>query len=303
MKWLFWLALAGLGWAQPREGFLTVPGGPVYYRVLTEGEGVPLVILHGGPGGSSCSMGVFADLPGRPVVVYDQLGSGRSGRPRDEGLWTVERFVEELHSLRQQLGLRRMHLMGHSWGGALAAAYVLTKGSAGIESLILASALLSTADWIADAQVLKRQLPAELQEVMARHEAAGTTDHPDYRRAEQEYNRRFVSRKPRGPVTDCAGSVRNELIYRQMWGPTEFHATGSLKSFDVTGRLGQLRLPVLFLVGQYDEARPVTAARYQQMVQGAKLAVIAEAAHALWFDNREETLRVLKDWLAQGYQN
>ena len=299
MRLLLSLVLAGASFAQSREGFLNVPGGPVFYRITGTGRGIPLVVLHGGPGGTSCGFAALGAMGAeRPVVAYDQLGGGRSGRPLDRRLWRVERFVEELHSLRKQLGLKKMHLMGQSWGGSLAAAYVLAKGTTGIASLTLSSALLSTKDWMRDAGELKKQLPEEVQEVLSRHEAAGTTNDPAYRKAEGEYTRRFVRRSPMGPPNpECAESVRNRTIYEQMWGPTEFFATGSLKVFDVTGRLGELRLPVLFLHGEFDEARPETAARCQKLVPGSKLEVIPGAAHSLLGDQPARTMEVLRRFL------
>jgi proline-specific peptidase len=98
---------------QPGQGFIEVPGGPVWYRVTGEGDGIPLLTLHGGPGGTSCGFSLLEVLGSeRPVVRYDQLGTGRSGRPDDLSLWTVERFVEELHVLRQELGFEQLHLLG-----------------------------------------------------------------------------------------------------------------------------------------------------------------------------------------------
>lgn len=202
--------------AQARDGFLNLPDGPVWYRIHSGGNQTPLLALHGGPGGTSCGLFPLAQLPQRNIIFYDQLGSGRSGRPADRRLWNVDRFVEELHSLRQKLGLKRMHLLGHSWGGSLAAAYVLAKGTAGIESLILASPLLNTEDWLRDAAELKKQLPPATQQIMAKHEAAGTTDHPEYRAAEAEYTRLFVVRKPRTLPAECADSSFNRVIYQQM---------------------------------------------------------------------------------------
>jgi len=296
------VAWAATSLAQGREGFLNVPGGPVFYRITGSGRRIPLLVLHGGPGGTSCSFRALGPMGAeRPIVTYDQLGSGRSGRPADPTLWRVERFVEELHALRKQLGLQKMHLMGQSWGGSLAAAYVLAKGTKGIASLTLSSALLSTKDWMKDAGELKKQLPEDVQEVLRRHEAAGTTNDPAYRKAEGEYTRRFVRRSPAGPVDpQCAESLRNRSIYEQMWGPSEFFATGSLRDFDVTGRLGELRLPVLFLNGEFDEARPETAARYQKLVPGSRLEVIPGAAHSLMGDQPALTVEVLRRFLASA---
>ena len=114
---------------KPGQGFLDVPGGPVWYRVVGAGTGTPILLLHGGPGGTSCGFSLLDALgEERAVVRYDQLGSGRSGRPDNLALWQRQRFVEELHSVRQQLGLTRMHLLGSSWGSALAVQYLLEKG-------------------------------------------------------------------------------------------------------------------------------------------------------------------------------
>lgn len=298
-RWFLAGGAAALG-AQTREGFVKVPGGPVYYRIEGGGAGTPILVVHGGPGGTSCGFLNYEPLTrDRRVVMFDQLGSGRSGRPRDLSLYRVERFVDELDAVRRRLGLKDVHLLGHSWGGALVAQYALTKGTRGLRSLILSSALLSTPDWIRDAEELRKQLPAEVQAALRKHEAAGTTDSAEYRAAEQEFNRRFVRRKPGGRRNaDCAGAPGNQVIYEYMWGPAEFHATGTLKNFDVTPRLAELRLPVLLIVGEYDEARPETAARYQQRIPGSKLVVVPDAAHGHVSDNPEASLGALKEFLA-----
>jgi proline iminopeptidase len=297
------LAAAFACLAQKQEGFVTVPGGPVWYRITRPDKGIPLVVLHGGPGGTSCYFSRLESGVDQTVVTYDQLGSGRSGRPNDPSLWNVDRFVEELDVLRKSLGLKRMHLMGHSWGASLAAAYVLKKGTTGIESLILSSPLLSTSDWIRDAQMLKKQLPLPTQRILERHEAAGTTDSPEYHEAEQEYTNRFVRRAARVSNPDCVESLPNRQIYQQIWGPTEFHATGTLKSFDVTSQFSKLKLPVLLIVGEFDEATPATAERYQKQIPGSKLVVIPGAAHAQLNDNPDAALSALRSFLRSVEKN
>ncbi len=85
-----------------------------------------------------------------------------------------------------------------------------------------------------------------------------------------------------------------------MWGPSEFHATGSLKTFDLTKDLGKLKLPTLLVVGEFDEARPATAARYQKLIPGSRLEVIPNAAHALWWDNPDTTLRIFRNFFSSN---
>lgn len=283
----------------PDQGFIDVPGGPVWYRISGDGPGLPLLVLHGGPGDTSCGFSRLEPLGSeRPLVRYDQLGSGRSGRPDDPSLWTVQRFVEELHILRRQLGLERMHLLGHSWGGALAAAYVLEKGSDGIASVVLSSPLLSTARWIEDANLLRSRLPQDIQETLSEHEKSGTTDSEEYRAASAVFYERHVYGGERGePPAACNGAPWNESVYRHMWGATEFRATGTLVDFDLTGRLHQIDVPVLFIAGQNDEARPETLAELQELVPDSRLVVILDAAHATLSKRPHEYLAIVETFL------
>jgi proline iminopeptidase len=276
-----------------------VPGGPVWYRMVGAGPGIPLLALHGGPGGTSCGFSLLESLGDqRPVVRYDQLGTGRSGRPDDLSLWEVERFVEALDSVRRQLGLDQVHLLGHSWGGGLAAAYVLAKGTEGIVSLTLSSPLLSTRQWVADANLLRRQLPADIQNILLRHEQAGTTGSEEYQEASRLFYERHVYAGEKPPEPDaCNGAPWNPVIYEHMWGPTEFHATGNLLDFDVTGRLHEIDVPVLFIAGEFDEARPETVQGFQQLVGNARFELIEGAAHATLSKKPERYTDILEDFL------
>src|SRR6185369_730964 len=109
------------------EGYVPVEGGRVWYRIIGEGKATPLIILHGGPGFTSYAYEPLAAALAdeRPVIVYDQLGCGRSDRSSDTKLWTVARFERELAALRTALKLDRIYLLGHSWGGQLAVEHAL----------------------------------------------------------------------------------------------------------------------------------------------------------------------------------
>lgn len=266
----------------PGQGFINVPGGPVWYKVTGTGPGLPILALHGGPGGTSCGYSLLEKLADeRPVIRYDQLGSGRSGRPDDLSLWEVDRFVEGLHTLRNELGLDEFHLIGGSWGGALAAAYVIEKGTEGVVSVTLSSPLLSTPDWMEDANYLRSQLPQDIQDTLTEHEEAGTLDSDEYREATREFYARHVSYgEAQERTAGCEGSIRSSLIYNYMWGPTEFNATGNLIDFDVTDRLHEIDTAVLLIGGEFDEARPERLAEYQKLIPGSQHVVIKEAAHA-----------------------
>lgn len=270
----------------PGEGFVNAPGGKVWYRIVGDGPGTPLVVLHGGPGASSYYLESLARLgDDRPVVFYDQLGAGRSDMPSDTTLWRIERFMAELDSVRGQLGLREIHLLGHSWGTMLATDYLLA-GAEGVRSVILASPALSTALWERDADTLILTLPDSIQEAIRIHEADGNFESPAYQAAVAEFYARFLTLRG-GPEVDSTFAYFGAELYGYMWGPSEFTATGTLRDYDRTTRLEELNLPVLYTTGEFDEARPMTVAYYQSLTPGAEFAIIPGSAHLTTIDAPE----------------
>lgn len=270
----------------PGEGFADVPGGRVWYNVVGEGPGTPLVVLHGGPGAPSYYLSSLARLGDeRPVILYDQLGAGRSDRPSDTTLWRIERFMAELDSLRAHLGLDEIHLLGHSWGSMLAADYLLG-GATGVRSVVFASPALSTALWEADADSLILTLPDSLQRAIAVHEEAGTFDSPEYQAAMNEFYARYLTRRG-GPDVDSTFAGFGAEVYTYMWGPSEFTPTGTLRGYDRTDRLGELDLPVLYTAGEFDEARPETVRFFRSLTPGAEFSLIPGSAHLTSVDAPE----------------
>lgn len=263
-----------------QEGFIPVTGGNVWYRKTGDGPGIPLLVLHGGPGGSSKERDPLRQLGDeRPVIQYDQLGSGKSDRPTDLSLWTVERFVEELEQVRVALGLDEVHILGHSWGTMLAAAYLLKKPT-GVHSVIFSSPCHSAQMWERDQREYLKAFSQETQDVIERCEKEETTDSPEYQKAMMEFYERHVCRLKPWPKEMLAESKNNNhQVYGYMWGASEFTVTGTLKEFDVTTRLNEINLPSLFTCGRYDEATPETTAYYASLLPGAEFHVFEESAH------------------------
>lgn len=120
-------ACASPGLSPGEHRFANAPG-PVeqWYRVAGETDGVPLVILHGGPGEGSMvfEQGVGAQIEKvARVIYYDQRGAGRSARPKDSALYSIPILVEDVEALRRALGVERIALLGHSFGAVLALEY------------------------------------------------------------------------------------------------------------------------------------------------------------------------------------
>ena len=257
-----------------------------------------MLALHGGPGSTSCNYSLLEPLGDqRPIIRNDQLGSGRSGRPDALSLWEVARFVEALDIIRQELKLKQFHLLGHSWGAALAGAYLVEKGTSGVASVIFSSPLLSTPLWIEDANYLRSQLPKDIQDILKLHEAADTTNSDEYRIASNVFYERHLTRGVAKEKVNCDGAPWNQIIYEHMWGPTEFLATGNLIDFDLSDQLYKIDIPVLFITGEYDEARPETVSKFQKMIPNSQFIVIKDVAHASLSRAPDDYRRILEKFL------
>lgn len=285
----------------PGEGFIDMPGGRVWYRVVGSGTRTPLLVLHGGPGVASYYLKPSAALADeRPVVFYDQLGSGHSDRPTDSTLWRVDRFVEELARVREALSLKEVHLYGHSWGTILATEYMLTRPT-GVRSLLLASPALSIPRWIQDADSLRKLLPDSIQAAIDRHERDGTTDAPEYQSAMTVFYQHYLARRqPWSRDIDTTFAELNPTVYGYMQGPSEFTVTGTLKDYDVTGRLGELKVPTLFTTGRYDEAAPATVEYYRSLVPDSRLVILENSGHLTMQDEPDRYVEVVREFLHEA---
>ena len=291
--------------APDRELMVDAPGGKLYVRIngSLDSDKLPCLFIHGGPGGTHAS---FLDaLPladERAVILYDQLDSGASDRPADPANWTVERFTDEVDAIRRALGIARWHVAGHSWGGTIALEYGARQPDA-LAGLVLASPLVSTRSWIADANALRAQLPTDVQTTLNQCDPpAAITSECDA--ATSVFYSRYNRREPATEGITAYRASRpdagfNPVLYKSMWGSSEFVATGTLADYDGEPLLAKLNgSRTLFLAGQYDEARPRTILDFAARVEGADVGIVPGAAHGIFSDRPAETLGLLRPWLA-----
>jgi proline iminopeptidase len=277
---------------------IPVTGGDVWYRIVGDGDGIPLLALHGGPGFPHNAFGCMGRLGDeRPVVFYDQLGCGKSDRPQDTSLWVMERFIEEVATVRERLGLEEIVLLGHSWGAALAVEYLLRK-PAGVTKLILMGPLISAKRWLDDTARLKAQLPAEILATIEKHERAGTTDSDEFKNAARVYYDKHVCRvdpKPRSFLESTEGFGSD--VYNVMWGPNEFTCLGPLRQYERMERLHEIQAPTLFLCGRYDEATPESVELFHRRMPGSQMHVFEGSSHMPQLEQPDEFLEVMRAFL------
>ena len=282
-----------------REGTIQVPGGRVWYRVVGDG-GIPLLCLHGGPGMAHDYISPLADLADRRAVIfYDQLGCGRSERPDDDSLWTLERSVAEVEAVSQALGLDRFHLFGNSWGGWLALQYTLDRRP-DLASLIISSSPPSVDRCVREMNELRKQLPDDVQRVLEDHEARHFFDCPEYTAAIMAFYKRHLCRLDPWPeiVERSMGPNFGAGPYLTMWGPSEFGpVTGNLGGWDISARLGEISAPTLLTVGRHDEMWPSHMQDMQARMPDAELVLFEESSHMAFVEERDAYMATMRGFL------
>ncbi len=250
------------------------------------GDRVPVVVCHGGPGGTHDYVRAFAALAhdGRQVALYDQVGNGRSQHLPDAPavFWTVELFRTELNALVRQLGWDGgYHVLGQSWGGMLAMEHAL-EHPPGLRSIVVADSPASIPLWVEEANRLRADLPAEARDALARHEAAGTTDSREYLDAMDVFYRRHVCRLDPWPddvVRTFAAIEQDPTVYGTMNGPSEFHVVGSIRDWQSKDRLGEIQVPTLLVSGRHDEATPRIVGEIHARIPGSEWVLFEDSSH------------------------
>lgn len=282
------------------EGYVTVEGGKIWYKIMGEEDRTPILLVHGGPGGTHKSFHALKSLSEeRSLIFFDQLGTGKSGYHEDTTLLTVNHLVEQVKVLKDALALKEFYLLGHSWGAALELAYYL-KYPEGVKGIIFSSPYLGTEIWIADADTLVMTLPDSIQSMISTAENNNEFDSPDFKFADSVYWSLFGLRSGKLPeYIDTITAPGNTFIYNYMWGPSEFTATGVLKNYDNIAGLEKVKVPVMFITGEYDEARPSTVEQFHKKIPGSKFIVVENAGHSSMVDNREQYCNAVDAFLKE----
>jgi proline iminopeptidase len=295
-----------------QEGFIDSHGALIYYK--TVGHGAPLVILHGGPGASHDYLlpHLLPLMRGNRLVFIDERGSGRSSKLEDTKQYTISNMVEDVESVRRALGLGKISLLGHSYGGALAQAYAL-KYQENLSHLILGSTFASTRRLNDALARIKAEMDPKDRARLDALEAAGLFGKGEvweHGRYPEEYAKLawgkgyfpYLYQAHPDPNDDPVSSNTSTAwdVYREMWGSHgEFVVDGNLVEVEYLGKLSEIKVPTLVIVGDHDESDPKMSEEIHEKIAGSRLVILPRSGHMTFVDQPELFLRAVRDFLAR----
>jgi proline iminopeptidase len=283
--------------------YIDVQDGKLWYKVIGCQQKIPILFITGGPSYSHDYLLPLSSLSSDfPVIFYDQLASGKfSVNHNSKRKWDLRWFLIELQSLLDTLEFTKINIFAHSWGAILAVELALSNPSR-VNSLILASPLLSSDKWVEDAWAFRRTLDYKIQERMIDYELIGNINSINYRSLILECCKKCICRLdpwPKELVVTAEGI--NEEISKVVLGINMFWITGDTSNYECQNHLGMITCPTLLTVGYYDVVTINTAKWYQSLIPNASLEVFGNSSHLPHLEEPEGYLITLRDFLSSTY--
>ncbi|ASK28611.1 proline iminopeptidase [Chryseobacterium sp. T16E-39] len=294
---------------------ITTPAGD--FKVWTKRFGsnpkIKILLLHGGPGMTHEYMECFETFfqkEGFEFYEYDQLGSYYSDQPKDDKLWTTDRFVDEVEQVRKAIGgdQSNFYVLGNSWGGILAMEYAL-KYQKNLKGLIVANMVASAPEYGKYSEdVLAKQMKPEVLKEIREIEAKKDFNNPRYMEllVPNFYNEHICRLKEWPDGLNRAIKHANANVYTLMQGPSEFGISGRLANWDVKNQLHNISIPTLMIGAKYDTMDPKAMEEQSKLVKKGRYLYCPNGSHlAMWDDQKvfmNGVINFIKDVDSQNFK-
>lgn len=282
------------------EGFKVVNGAKLYYRII--GEGIPVVIVHGGPAmDHSYLLPQMARLgEGYRLIFYDQRAMGRSSGQVDSSSMTMDNSVEDLEGIRKAFDLGKMNLMGHSWGGLVSMFYAV-KYPDHLQTLILANTTAASSA-LRDMSFAIMAQQTSKEDSVAQAEIVQTDG---FKKREPKTMERFLRLLFRGSFYDkryvdsltlafdstySAKSVMQRYLFRDE----------KLHTYDLHEALDTIQCPTLIIAGADDRVAPETNERIQEHIRGSRYVLLPDCGHFPFVEAPDEFFPVIREFLQRN---
>ena len=265
-------------------------------------KGVPLIILHGGPGG--CveryePLEKLADF-GIPLIFYDQLGCGYSKVPKNHKIsWNFRIFLDEFENLVNYFNLKKYSVLGHSWGGMLALEYVCNFEHKNLEKLVLFSTLPSTKIWNDEHLKMLDEFSPEERAALLNENDGKNYDKEVYKKAIKKFYKNHVGKRSKDiyPFKTKRFPKTNKEIYEKMWGKSELFGTGTLLNWNVEDKLHTIDVPTLILSGALDESTPKMNELMNKEIKNSKWVLLKKSHHIGYAEEADLVVETIKKFI------
>lgn len=287
--------------------YYTVNGAKIW--TVSFGQGDPLFLIAGGPGGVHLGMRDFDSLAStNTLIYYDGFGRGKSDTAKNVKEYSLKRDIEDLEELRKAMGFNKIIVLGHSYGTVVAQGYALRYGQ-NVSKLILSAPFHSNAMWQENDDNYNREIRTNYPEVWDTlmvirkqgYQSADSLHQAIYGRVPYgffyAYNPENFSGQKR---TGYPNKFNTRLYYQMVGRDGDFIVSGDIGSFDYRQQLRHLKMPVLILAGRYDRvAVPWMMVQYKQYCPQARFILFEKSGHNPQVEEPQKTFSEIRLFLAE----
>jgi proline iminopeptidase len=291
--------------------YYTVNGAKLW--VVSFGNGDPLIIIPGGPGGAHPSYRSFDSLYKTTTLVYfDAFGRGKSDTAKDVKEYTLERDIEDIEGLRQAMHFDKINVLGHSYGGVVAQGYAV-KYPQHIKHLILANTFHSFVMWQENDDNSNREIKENYPEIwdtlMKIRNRGYISSDPLHQQIYGGVPYGFLygynpdNFLPKSGVKYYYNypNPNNTKLYYQMVGKDGDFIVGSdIGNFDYRKKLKDLTMPVLIYGGRFDRvAVPWMMIKFKEYCPQAQFVMFEHSGHNPQVEEPEKDFQLIREFLSK----
>lgn len=291
------------------EGYMPYLNFKTYFRIVGKGNEAkaPLLVLHGGPGGSHNTLevlDVLSLIDNRQIIYYDQLGCGNSFVDGNTDLWKIETWIDELDELRNYLGIDKTHLLGQSFGGMLELAYCIEKKSCGVLSMVVSSGLCNPKLWAEEQHKWISLMDEESQKAIAEAESTNNFTLKSYIEADKKFMKLhscddFSNVKVAPECFKRGKAPGRDSVYRTAWGKDEYNLDGTVSALDLSDKLQEIDTNVLIINGSQDLCSEEIAKDMHDRIPNSKWVMFDGVRHRCYYEAFEEYIPLVNDWMTR----
>lgn len=281
-----------------KEGFIQTNGIKTYYKTIGTGE--PLIVVHGGPGlAHNYLLPKFKRLAENyQVIFYDQRACGKTSGDENPDQISVGNLVEDLEALRNAMGIKKMNLIGQSWGGILALNYSI-KYPKNLKNLIVLESGPCSSEYEIEKRVMERLTKEEIAKL-----------------TEITTSEEFKNHDPKSYINYLL------LIFKAYFYDISFHkeldfnyfTTEMIKKnnisepmfakyfndFDIYDKLEIINCPTLIIHGKYDVIPYQAIERVYNCIPESELILFENCGHFAHIEKNEEYFNAIEKFLSEN---
>ena len=273
------------------------------------GEGNPLFIIPGGPGGTHIGMRVLDSLyDSNMLIYYDPFGRGKSDLAKNVKEYSLQRDIDDLEELRKSMGFGKINILGHSYGTVVAQGYAIQYPE-NVSHLILCAPFHSNTMWQENDDNCNKEIKTHYPEVW---NALISVRNQGYQSSDS-LHQEIYSRVPYGflyaynpdkytsrSYVSYPNKFNTELYYQMVGEDGDFVVESDMGSFDYRKDLKYLKMPILILAGRYDRvAVPWMTVKYKEYCPQAQFVLFEKSGHNIFIEEPEKTFQITRAFLSE----